>query len=508
MGRSGLAHLEPYATVVDGRAASYHAGGSGFPVVFLHGWGLAERSYRRALKRLIMQGCRVYAPALPGFGGTADLPSGARSLVDYAAWVDAFLTAVGIEGSALVVGHSFGGGVATRLAYDFPARVRYLVLLNSVGAPPERRDPFRALVRAVREPLPIGEGVTVLRAAAQDLVPNLLRHPRTMIEIGMLARRADLSFELVELAKRDLPVLVLWGENDRVLPVGAFEALCNAIGSDGTVVHGNHSWVLADPDTFGEVMANVVEIAGLTELQELTQSLEATSMPPDVVASLVGNAAPLWLMSEPPPTLAGDLALCYPPLRPGEIRAVARACGSPGLFRLTIVAHDRPGLLADTTAVLAAEQLSVVRASATTWTADGLAMHSLVVQAPPHFLVVSWEGLAERLRGVAANRSPGFLFEPDGRADVRSTPQALGRSVLSVAAHDQLGLLWAICAWLADHGVTIEAMHAQSVGDMARDQFVVRGPFDPDALRARLSMDTPTHLMSTAVDRITRLLTR
>jgi glycine cleavage system regulatory protein len=282
-------------------------------------------------------------------------------------------------------------------------------------------------------------------------------------------------------------VLVLWGDHDRVLPVGSFEALCRAIGTEGKSVHGNHSWVLADPDAFGEVMSNVVEVSARSGTDELAALLAATSVPSDVVAALLDHAAPLWLMSEPPQTLAGDLALCHPPLGPDEVRAVAQDSHSDSIFRLTVVAHDRPGLLADTTALLAAEGLSVSRASATTWVEEGIALHSLTVDAPKDFLPDSWDLLAKRLRSVGDGSGDGFLFEPSGHAVVRCTPQAMGRSLLSVHAPDQVGLLWTVCAWLADNDVTIESMRVTSAEWTAHDEFIVKGSFDPAALAEHLS---------------------
>lgn len=492
-------HLERCSIEVDGRPVSYSVGGHGFPVVFLHGWGLAERSYRRALNRLVVQGCRVYAPTLPGFGDTADLPQAERTIAGYANWARTFIREVKITEPALVVGHSFGGGVAIKLAHDHPDVVGYLVLMNSVGATPWgpqtnggstlstlNRPGWLWALRAIREPLPLSEGLHVLRAAAEDLVPNLVRHPRTMLEVGLLARTADLSAELEQLGRRDLPVLVLWGDHDRVLPVGSFEALCRAIGTEGQTVPGNHSWILAEPDVFAEVMSNVVEITAHRGTDELFALLEGTSMPDGTVKTLLADAAPLWLMSDPPRVLAADLALCHPALGPDEVRAVARATGEGGAFRLTVVAQDRPGLLADTTAVLASEGLSVTSASATTWTAQGLAMHSLTVDAPVDFLSDSWDLLARRLRSMTSG-GPGFLYEPGGRAHVRTTPQTLGRSLLSVTAPDQLGLLWRICEWLADHDVTIEAARVSSTAGTAHDEFVVVGRFDPISLEEALT---------------------
>src|SRR5438876_11492199 len=81
-------------TWVDDRPALYGvAGRDGLPVVFLHGWALGSRTYRRSIDRLLALGCQVYAPALPGFGGTPDLPRRQFSFAGYADWVDGFLDA-------------------------------------------------------------------------------------------------------------------------------------------------------------------------------------------------------------------------------------------------------------------------------------------------------------------------------------------------------------------------------------------------------------------------------
>jgi hypothetical protein len=44
--------------------------------------------------------------------------------------------------------------------------------------------------------------------------------------------------------------------------------MCAALGSEGEVIEGSHSWLLADPDQFGEVMTNHVEVAKLARRLE------------------------------------------------------------------------------------------------------------------------------------------------------------------------------------------------------------------------------------------------
>src|SRR5579863_530000 len=128
-------YLTWYRTTVMGRRAVYGVGGAeGPPVVFLHGWALGSHAYKRAIRRLTSRGCRVFAPALPSFGDTADLPPQSMDIAGYAQWVASFMEEVGITEPALVIGHSFGGGVAIKLAKEVPSRVGYLILLNALGS--------------------------------------------------------------------------------------------------------------------------------------------------------------------------------------------------------------------------------------------------------------------------------------------------------------------------------------------------------------------------------------
>ena len=258
-------------TFVQGRAASYSVAGEGLPVVLLHGWALAQHTYRDVIQTIAAQGCQVIAPALPGFGGTAELPSKSFSLGGYARWVSDLLDSLEIEEPAVVVGHSFGGGVSVRFAHDFSHRVRSLVLVNSIGGSSWRSG---GDVRSITErPMwdwglhfpgdvwPIRQATRVLPVIAEDLLPNLFRHPRALVKVANLARRADVRTELEALRDSGLSISIIWGTRDGIIPRESFEALCVASGVEGTVVEGSHSWLLADPQQFGEVITNDVRIA-------------------------------------------------------------------------------------------------------------------------------------------------------------------------------------------------------------------------------------------------------
>jgi pimeloyl-ACP methyl ester carboxylesterase len=76
---------------------------------------------------------RVYAPALPGFGGTARLPLEQRTLAGYGHWVGHLADTIGLARPVTVVGHSFGGGIAITTAHRSPDLAERLVLVNSIG---------------------------------------------------------------------------------------------------------------------------------------------------------------------------------------------------------------------------------------------------------------------------------------------------------------------------------------------------------------------------------------
>lgn len=272
-------------TWVDGRPATYSVAGQGLPVVLLHGWALGQHTYRDVIERIARQGCRVIAPSMPGFGGSGDLTGAEFSLSGYARWVDHLLDSLEIDEPAVVMGHSFGGGVAVRFAHDHPRRVRSLVLVNAIGGS-SWRDGNR--IRSITErPLwdwglhfpsdvwPLRQATRVLPVIAEDLLPNIVRHPRAMVKVANLARRADLRAELEALRDRGVPISIIWATRDGVIPRESFEALCVASGVEGTVVEGSHSWLLADPEHFGEVITNDLRVA------QAARELETATAPTD-----------------------------------------------------------------------------------------------------------------------------------------------------------------------------------------------------------------------------------
>ncbi len=113
-----------------------------------------------------------------------------------------------------------------------------------------------------RDVLPLRQLRRVLPVILEAAVPNAIRDPRAFWRAASVARHADLTDELQELKARRLPVVVLWGERDTLVTRASFEALRTALGDPLSVtVDGSHSWMLAEPEAFGEIITNVIPVA-------------------------------------------------------------------------------------------------------------------------------------------------------------------------------------------------------------------------------------------------------
>ena len=126
------------SVVADGIATNYLEAGdpSAPPVLLLHGSGpgvTAYANWRLTIPDLATR-VRVVAPDLVGFGFTERPDTVVYDMDTWVGQVVGLLDALGIE-RASVVGNSFGGALALRLAARYPDRVDRLVLMGSVGVP-------------------------------------------------------------------------------------------------------------------------------------------------------------------------------------------------------------------------------------------------------------------------------------------------------------------------------------------------------------------------------------
>ena len=229
------------STTARGRVVEYAEEGAGPPVVLLHANGETARDWRWVVPALAREH-RVVALGLPGLGGTA--PTDDHRPGPLAEWLVGVLDALDLP-TATLVGNSLGGLVALQAAVDHPDRVERLVLVDAAGlgrtispalaleTPPVLGEvavraasgvPGGAHGRAaLRAALVFGRPWRAPRAWLTDQVEHGSRH--SFVATTVAAHRAviDLSGQrhvlLDRLPEVEAPTLVVWGTQDRVVPV-------------------------------------------------------------------------------------------------------------------------------------------------------------------------------------------------------------------------------------------------------------------------------------------------
>lgn len=275
-----MARLE---ITLHGHQVSYRTAGDGPLLLLLHGIAGTSATWDDVIPRLSGRHT-VIAPDLIGHGDS-EKPRGDYSLGAYANAIRDLLEALGQE-RATVVGHSLGGGVAMQFAYQFPERCERLGLVSSGGLGRE----VHLLLRAAALPgaeavLPwlcvagqqsVGRVVHALGRIGLRASADLEETWRSFVSLAEPgARRAflhtvrgiiDLGGQRVSARDRlyltaGLPTLIVWGEQDPLIPVRhAQEAHEGIPGSRLEIFpQAGHFPHRDDPARFADVLLDFVE---------------------------------------------------------------------------------------------------------------------------------------------------------------------------------------------------------------------------------------------------------
>ena len=245
-----MSHLiEPHSTtseiMVGGRRVRHRVDGAGPPVVMLHGIGRRLEDWSEQ-HELLQDRFRVYSVDLAGFGGSEPLTE-PYTLPALASFVEDFLDGVEVAGPAHLVGNSLGGAVAMQVAVEAPRRIASLVLVDSAGFGREVSLGLRLL--AIR---PLGRLLLrPSRPGARKVERSIFHDPAFATDARIehawwLAQRPHAARVLLEIsrslgtlrgvrpqwrqrllegvAELEIPVLVVWGSSDRILPAAHLNA--------------------------------------------------------------------------------------------------------------------------------------------------------------------------------------------------------------------------------------------------------------------------------------------
>jgi pimeloyl-ACP methyl ester carboxylesterase len=203
----------------------YLEAGSGPPLVLVHGLASnALQDWGRLVAPLARR-YHVYAPDLPGFGRSQRPADADYSIPMQVEALRAFLGAVGVS-RARVAGISMGGWIVARLAGEHPELVERLVVVAPAGMRPDDSAPIpveallprdeagvRRLIATIRHKPPASPSFLV-----RDILAERLRE-EWIVRRALESMRPGKDWLNGRLGRAEMPVLIVWGKQDALIPV-------------------------------------------------------------------------------------------------------------------------------------------------------------------------------------------------------------------------------------------------------------------------------------------------
>jgi pimeloyl-ACP methyl ester carboxylesterase len=312
--------VQETSVIVHGHRRAFTIAGDGPPLLLLHGIGSSRETWKPVLPALARR-FTVVAPDLLGHGDSAK-PRADYSIGGFANGMRDLLGVLGIE-RVTVVGHSFGGGVAMQFAYQFPERTERVVLEASGGLGREVTPLLRALtLPSARQLLALFDAIPskaqvllaeqVIRRLPRGAFSSDIGEAAKVIE-GLRGRASRTAFlhvlshvidwrgQIVTMRDRaylaqGMPIMVIWGDGDTVLPFAHATAAVEAMPDARlvTVAGVGHFVHVERPAEFARAVVDFVKTTapssydpqqwrallkrGARPFQTLPEELEAASV--------------------------------------------------------------------------------------------------------------------------------------------------------------------------------------------------------------------------------------
>jgi pimeloyl-ACP methyl ester carboxylesterase len=258
----------------DGHSVQALVAGRGVPLVVVHGFAAEGLLYAQSLSRLVSLGFKVVAIDTAGHGGTAVLPHDGLELAAYSRLLGRAVTELGIR-RAVYAGHSMGGRLVTELAAADPDGAVAVILIDAIVG-----DAWDQIVTACRwwPPLlglfstaAVLDSLATISFDDTSQTAKLARlwgktawgditRPWQLLMPFLSVLRSPGSREMLDgLRQAGVPVVVLHGDRDYVVPLAAARDAARRAGGDLVVIRGGtHSWLLKDPESFPAIMGQLL----------------------------------------------------------------------------------------------------------------------------------------------------------------------------------------------------------------------------------------------------------
>jgi pimeloyl-ACP methyl ester carboxylesterase len=214
--------MEGKSICIDNLRIVFDDFGNGEAILILHGWGGSRKSWINVVDYLVKDGYRVIVPDLPGFGESED-PKNPQTVNNYRDFVLKFTEKMNLS-SLYLVGHSFGGRIAAKIASQNSQIVKKMVLCDASGIKMELDSKAKMISSLSR----LGNIIfskrlfSEFRKIAKNIFHFFLRRSDyvkargVMRETLKLVVQDDISSELSEIKTK---TLIIWGQKDNMVPL-------------------------------------------------------------------------------------------------------------------------------------------------------------------------------------------------------------------------------------------------------------------------------------------------
>ncbi|MEK7597211.1 MAG: alpha/beta hydrolase [Patescibacteria group bacterium] len=184
-------------------------------LVFLHGWGVDSKFWFSLIPELINKNYSLYFLDLPGFG-QSQVPNTVYDVDDYKKIVYEFIKKLGLK-SINLIGHSFGGRIALKIAADNPEFLEKVILIGAAGIIHDsRKKKILTIISKFIKPIFKPGFMQPLRKKFYILIGSEYLENIKLSKIFTKVVMEDLSPFFSRIKKQ---VLIIWGGNDKITPL-------------------------------------------------------------------------------------------------------------------------------------------------------------------------------------------------------------------------------------------------------------------------------------------------